>query len=703
MVLFLKIFFAFSFVIFAESEESINLLYKNNKSQILKSREPSNHFPDQKKTTYSRFAEINSKNPKIVSINYKKSGIDYSEKVLYLENESIEFKIFGKSNYEIHYEILEGEEPEIFLDDKVLKEKFVVSKDDSILKFRSKKKSILRNVYLTNRDKKVELPDVLFIVIDSLRADVNGFLGGKFGVTPNLDEFAKKSFNFLHHSVNSSWTRPSTLIFFTGKYASKVYINFWDYPVFQNERDNFYEKILPLPALLSQNSYSTSMIGNNPFLTDHRYIGVDVGFETVNDFSFLEDDTEYITKTFKSYYTKKKKEDKRPQFFFLNYNDPHKPYTPRSEFLNRVKNKSGLVENKINYLGEVAFVDEELGKVFQLLKDAKTFDKTMIIITSDHGEVMQQSHAVSKFNGVYTLFGHGQGLYEEDIHTPLLIKLPNQKFEKKISNKVRSIDIFPTILDILGISNVPSDGLTLKPLWEDKEEEERIYYGESRGVKAVRKNGFKLQKKTYEFHREGPAWEGAMGGEPNYLFDLKNDPDEISSILNNQVETELAQFFNLGEQKKNQIKITLSAGEKKTNFKILARSRIGKILSFSDTMKEGFIQELNFQMNPSEKKEVIFQNYPDISLPLIDVFINGTKMDKGSYGVGSKDIFPGSCKLEIESCKALFILDKNSIQYNSKKPRVSIGFLPANSRFLKEKVILEKEAIDILKKQGYVK
>ncbi|MCX7998416.1 MAG: sulfatase, partial [Leptospiraceae bacterium] len=339
--------------------------------------------------------------------------------------------------------------------------------------------------------------------MDSLRADVVGFNGASYGATPSLDSLAQTSFVFKKHLVNSAWTRPSTYSFLTGKYPSKTYINLWDYAVFPSEKKAFYESnLFPLPALLSMFGYRTIMIGNNPFMSDHHQIGVDLGFEEIYDFSFLTEDTPKITqKVFELF--KEIQVESRPVFLFINYNDPHKPYEPLPQFLSRIKGT--MDERKRRYLGELAQVDEEVGKLLTLLKQENFLDRSFTLVTSDHGEVMSLSHAVSKFTGVYTYFGHGQGLYEEDVHVPLLLRIPYQNFHKKIDQLTQGIDLVPTILELLNIpfKEKDFDGRSIVPMLKDVYMPEKVYYGETRGVKGVRLGGWKLMKKTYEFHRLG--------------------------------------------------------------------------------------------------------------------------------------------------------------------------------------------------------
>lgn len=683
----------------------INLLYHNEAVDIDKYNNL--NIPNSNKETFNRFySNKGKKDSRFLNSNSRENGIDISKKILFLKsNGEITFTLKFNLNHKLHYNLKNPENISIFLNDTLLNKKILQSnKPVNTLRIHSKSEVGIHSLFLEDLTVQKEMTELLFLVIDSLRADVVGFQGGKYGVTPNLDDFAENKIRFLSHSVNSSWTRPSTLIFFTGLYPSKSYINFWDYPVFQNEREEFYtSKIQPLPALLARNGYRTVLIGNNPFFTDHRYIGVDVGFEEVYEFSLVDRDTEKITKKYISFLNEKKS-DPRPVFVFLNYNDPHKPYEPPQIFRNMVKNEYSSDPRKKDYLGEVAYVDSEIGTIFSKLKENKSLDNILIIVTSDHGEVMNPYHAKSKFTDVYTLFGHGQGLYEEDIHTPLLMQIPEIKQKLKIENKTRSIDLYPTILDYLHIP-IPSDidGKSLRPVLKSEEEEERVYYGESRGVRGVRFKNWKLMQKTYEFHREGPAWDGRVGREEYYLFDLKVDREENFPVLSGGEEIKsLKTYFSLGNQKRNfyNFRFTNRNSEKR-DYRIDMVVPLGTIREYStEDSNYSPLKSTTVSLKKGEQIEKTFVVIPDSSIPRVTISSDGSRLKMGEYGVGGFDINPGRCELHINECRILFNSTIPPLQ--PKKDRVQVWITPSGRSLKNEKVQLEKDSIQILKRQGYI-
>ena len=682
----------------------INLLYSSRYAEVLN---PINSPTSLNlKETINRYSNKNRlKDSRFLNINYRENGVDVSKKVIYLKKGmELEYKLNYTLNHKIYITLKKNSEVHIYFNNNKLKDNLIQSTHSfNKIKIIAETDTIITTIYLAPLESKKK-GDLYFIVIDSLRGDVPGFNGGKYNATPNLDEYSEKTYVFQKHLVNSSWTRPSTLIFFTGLYPSKSYINLWDYPVFNNEREAFYtSKIKPLPVVLAENGYKTILIGNNPFFTDHRYIGLDIGFEEVYEFSFLDRDTPQITSKFLKF-MQENSIDKRPLFIFLNYNDPHKPYEPPFEFLQKIKVDNSMDSKKRDYLGEVAYVDNELSTVLRKIKESENYNQSLLIITSDHGEVMQPAHAKSKFTDVYTLYGHGQGLYEEDIHTPLLLKIPSQVSGKKISKISRSIDLYPTILDYLQIQNTEIlDGTTLRSILEDREISDRDYYGESRGVKGVRKNGWKYMKKTFEYHREGPAWDGIVGREDSYLFDLKADPLEIFPISNSKIEEELAADFSKGNLLKNKYYIRMSnfSNENKDiNLNLSIPYGMINLESKKNLMfNKYFSREINIK--PNMEETLIFSIYPDVVIPDINVQINHKSPGVGELGVGEFDLYPKNCNLRKLECLEIY----QSINKEPPKPknfRVQIWYTPAGKKMNSEKVILEKEAIQILKKQGYI-
>jgi len=154
------------------------------------------------------------------------------------------------------------------------------------------------------------------------------------------------------------------------------------------------------------------------------------------------------------------------------------------------------------YDAEIRSMDFTFYRFMMELVNIDLYEDSLIILTSDHGEEFGEhgKHAT-----------HSHTLYDELLHVPLLIKLPHAKLRQtRINKMVRSIDILPTILDVLNINAPPVlEGISLMDVARKKENRDLIAVGkiiQKEGKHAVRTDEWKL-------------YEGA-------LFDLKNDPLE---------------------------------------------------------------------------------------------------------------------------------------------------------------------------------
>ena len=192
-------------------------------------------------------------------------------------------------------------------------------------------------------------------------------------------------------------------------------------------------------------------------------------------------------------------------FSFIHIWDPHAPYLPPEPFNEKFKNDP--------YSGEVAYVDSELGKLFDYLKNNNLMENTLVILTGDHGEALGDHGEIS----------HGYFAYNSTLWVPLIIAGPGIK-TAHVDEYVSHIDIFPTICDVLGMKK-PSflQGVSLLPLMNGKKMNERAIYFESlyayynRGWAPLR--GYIENKKKFI---DSPLPE---------FYDLEDDFDEQSNLV----------------------------------------------------------------------------------------------------------------------------------------------------------------------------
>jgi len=248
-----------------------------------------------------------------------------------------------------------------------------------------------------------------------------------------------------------------------------------------------------------------------------------------------------------------------PFFLFLNYNDAHGPYRPPRPFdsyfldaafpqLYRLKQYFLNVTGKLNkeswedyqlsqYYGAIAFLDYQLGKFFSRLKQMGIYHSSLIIITSDHGELW----------GEHGLYRHRKAMYEPLVRIPLMIKYPFDRRVGREKRMVTLVDLYPTILSICGIP-VP-ENISGKAFGNASGPTVAEFYGNSIGEHRILYDG-KYKFMRYE-HQKGPE-----------LYDLNKDPLEKENLAEKLPEVTLAMEKKLQDwEKAHRPKYTSSGKE----------------------------------------------------------------------------------------------------------------------------------------------
>ena len=237
-----------------------------------------------------------------------------------------------------------------------------------------------------------------------------------------------------------------------------------------------------------------------------------------------------------------------PFFAWIHLYDPHDPYDPPPPFKARYRSRP--------YDGEIAYADEQVGRLITFLNKRGFYDKTLIVLTSDHGESF----------GEHREFKHGYFLYDTTLLVPLLIKPPRQAFGKlTIDEQVRLVDVAPTIRQILELPRVADfQGTGLLGLLAGKQKQLQLeaysatYYPAQFGASSLRS----LRRLSTKFI-ESPRPE---------LYDLNQDPAELKNIyaenqaLANQLKNRLGEMSNMladkGSEKNSQLALSSEELEK---------------------------------------------------------------------------------------------------------------------------------------------
>jgi choline-sulfatase len=391
--------------------------------------------------------------------------------------------------------------------------------------------------------------NVVWIVVDALRPDViasfhdddddarkraaptpplEALLPKVPGVTPAIDALAKDGVRFTRAYSGGSWTRPGTLAMLAGARSSELGLDTQQWVLHEADTARFYASDPPLlPLIVRRHGASTHAFVNNYFMVGYAPVGVEMGFEHVDDHRYRTRDTLEVTRDATSYIRGHR--DTR-FFLFVNYNSPHEPYEPPPALLERIPPPPiGPADKTARlYMAEAAKDDEAIGVLMQSLAEAGVRERTIVVVTSDHGETMSSAHAgTSALDHMPIRYHHAVSNYEETTHVPILIVAPGLlPADRVVTERVRSTDLAPTVAELLGLEPHPRfSGRSLVPLAKgQKEKDERVIVTEGRGTRGIIFGRHRL------ITREGlvrtTMFEGRTVTVSEELYDLVDDPGE---------------------------------------------------------------------------------------------------------------------------------------------------------------------------------
>jgi len=361
--------------------------------------------------------------------------------------------------------------------------------------------------------------NVVLISIDALRPDHLGYMRYNKNTSPNIDEIALNGIYFTQAIAPSSYTLPSQMSLFSSLYPSVHKVGLKEKLVKLNENAT------TLAAILKNNNYNTAGFVTLPFMGS--YAGFSKGFDLYDDtgaFNATYRNAEHINKPIFNWLNKNKEKN---FFLFVHYMEVHTNLLTPDPYFNMfypnykgnltrdmmgdwVLDKLNLSEDDLNYTiavydGSINYVDYNVGNLIKKIDELGLSNNTVIVILADHGEELKDHGRIQ----------HGLTLYEEIVRVPLIIKIPNMP-PKKIDSQVSTIDISPTILDILGIK-IPGQfqGRSLSGIIENKDEDRGIFSEDENHI-SLRKNGIKII-----YNRNTKKVEA---------YNLKDDPKEKNDI-----------------------------------------------------------------------------------------------------------------------------------------------------------------------------
>lgn len=394
--------------------------------------------------------------------------------------------------------------------------------------------------------------NVLFVVVDALRPDViasmhvpeedararaarvpplEARLPRIEGLTPNIDALVRRGARFTSAYSAACWTRPGTLAMLTGARSSELGIDTLQWAIRPPQPGRFYESNPPLLPLLARRRGATAAaFVNNYFMVGYAAVGVDMGFERLEDHRYRTRDTLEITRSATEFL----RANRDTRFFaFVNYNSPHEPYEPPKEMLDRVpKPPEGPADPGVRaYMAEAAKDDEAIGVLLRTLDELDLTKRTIVVLTADHGETLSAAHVgTSLLDRMPIRYHHAVSNFEETTRVPIVIAAPGLVPEgASVRARVRTTDLAPTLVELLGLErSARMSGRSLLGLVRGEAEEPRVVVSEGRGSRAILHGKHRLVvregKVRTTIRRDGSR---TVSEE---LFDLEADPGEREDL-----------------------------------------------------------------------------------------------------------------------------------------------------------------------------
>ncbi len=370
-------------------------------------------------------------------------------------------------------------------------------------------------------------PNVIFIVVDALRADHVSAYGYERPTTPHLDAFMAGGVRFAEATTASSWTYPSNAAMLTGRMPTRIRMNDWaSLTAFVPPEE------LMLAEALRNGGYRTVGFVNNFFL-DQQF-GMAQGFDHYQRLVASERAEDLNQMAF-DWLDAGGAAGDQPLFMFMYYYDPHSWYDPPSPYdtLYDPDYTGGLspdvfqhgeaivsgeivpserdVEHTIAlYDGEITYWDAHLNQFLNRLSAEGLLKNTLVVVTSDHGQMF----------GEHGKWVHRNSLYEEVLRVPLFLHYPGAlPASKVIDAPVFTGDLMPTILNLAGLP-IPAglDGANLVPLIQGLDEDltHRPIYAEMEGEPLPSSLGYWIAPRNDLRSVKEDGWK--------YIFE-RNNPD----------------------------------------------------------------------------------------------------------------------------------------------------------------------------------
>jgi arylsulfatase A-like enzyme len=396
-------------------------------------------------------------------------------------------------------------------------------------------------------------PNLLFLSIDTLRADHLSSYGYERVTTPTIDEIASNGMRFDQARATAPWTLPSFASMFTGRYPTRHGAGA------EGAVRNIAEQIprpmaADIPTLagtLRKSGYRTAAVTSNPYLS----LGPLRDFQDVINKTVRADRIGALARD----WIVRESGKRQPWMLWVHFNDPHEPTMASDARLRQLGFGDDILDHPeraalerwgtdAHHLGDPQLSEEdaaerlrvkralydasildsdaEIGRILETLHRGGELRNTIVVVVSDHGEEFHDHVALERVlaqdpRGIYGI-GHGHTLFEEQLRVPLVIMGPGARPGVVVEESISLVDLMPTLL---GYLHVPApegmDGVDRRA-WIDDDERldlpfaaEAIAYGPE--VKAWFDGRLKLHTDDL--------------GKPLGLFDVRSDRGELRNLV----------------------------------------------------------------------------------------------------------------------------------------------------------------------------
>lgn len=387
---------------------------------------------------------------------------------------------------------------------------------------------------------------VLVIIADTLRSDALSCYGNDRITTAGIDSLAEDGTRFDNAIASSCWTLPSVASILTGTWPT-VHKATGHNPLLTPITPD----LQSAPEVLRDAGFRTLAFVNAAFL-DAR-LGLDRGFEIFDHVDVYNKRIRRADETVDVVLTELARAKDLSTFTLIHLFDPHLNYDPPAAFAEGLDDPRfpapPLSFRKINplwskrsgrippqetidfirrtYEADIAFLDTQVARLIDGLKEQGLYDELTIVFTSDHGEEFWDHGG----------FEHGHAYFDELIRVPLIVKLPASKTNAEqtahVDTQVRTLDIFPTLFETTGVPQPATFiGESLSTLCTGSNEPDRQAFSEANlyGGESV---AWRTGRFKYVLDRDEQAANREL------LFDLENDPRELNNLANDSAHTDI--------------------------------------------------------------------------------------------------------------------------------------------------------------------